>query len=179
MENYEVENREWITSLHWVLNNESPERVQELLQILQNEAMKHGITTSQITTPYINTIPPEDEVAYPGNLELEEKLMGIIRWNAMAMVSRANKQHTGIGGHISTYASIANLLEVGFHHFFKIGENGKADNVYFQGHASPGIYSRAFLEGRLNEEHLENFRREIQSDKGLTSYPHPLLMPDF
>lgn len=179
MENFEVENREWITSLQWVLNNESPERVQELLQILQDEAVKHGIATSQITTPYINTIPPEDEVAYPGNLELEQKLMGIIRWNAMAMVARANKQHTGIGGHISTYASIANLLEVGFHHFFKIDENGKADNVYFQGHASPGIYSRAFLEGRLNEENLENFRREIQSDKGLTSYPHPLLMPDF
>jgi pyruvate dehydrogenase E1 component len=180
VESFEVENREWVESLRWVLDNESPERAQELLEILQDEGLKHGITPSQvITTPYINTIPPKDEVAYPGNLELEEKLLGIIRWNAMAMVAKANQKQPGIGGHISTYASIAYLWEVGFNHFFKIDENGKADNIYFQGHASPGIYSRAFLEGRLTEEHLENFRREIKSSKGLTSYPHPRLMPEF
>lgn len=179
-ESFEIENQEWVESLRWVLDNESPERVQELLEILRNEALKHGIIPSQIiTTPYINTIPPKDEIAYPGNLELENKILGIIRWNAMAMVAKANQKQPGIGGHISTYASIAQLWEVGFNHFFKIDKNGKADNIYFQGHASPGIYSRAFLEGRLTEEHLENFRREIKSDKSLTSYPHPRLMPEF
>ena len=176
----EVENREWLESLRWVLENESEERVKELLALLHSEAQKKGISFSQpLNTPYINTIAPKDESAYPGNLEIEQKLMGLIRWNAMAMVVRANKEEKGIGGHISTYGSIANLWEVGFHHFFKIYEEGKADIVYFQGHASPGIYARAFLEGRLSEKDLENFRRELRPGGGLASYPHPRLMPDF
>ncbi len=176
----EVENHEWLESLEWVLKNEGKERTKELLELLQDEAQKHGISPAlNFNTPYINTISPEKEVAYPGDLEIEQKLMGIIRWNAMAMVVKANMANKGIGGHISSYASMANLWEVGFNHFFKIYESGKSDLVYFQGHASPGVYSRAFLEGRLTEEHLENFRREIKSEKGLSSYPHPHLMPEF
>lgn len=179
-ENQELENKEWIKSLRWVLNNQSEDRVRELLDLLQNEAQKHGISfTSPFNTPYINTIPAKKESAYPGDLQMEEKLMGLIRWNAMAMVVRANKESEGIGGHISTYGSIANLWEVGFNHFFRIDEQGKADLVYFQGHASPGIYARAFLEGRLSEKDLENFRRELKPEGGLPSYPHPRLMPHF
>ncbi len=177
---FKSENREWLESFRWILRNEPKERAGELLRILQDEAQKHGLKfLKPQTTPYINTIPVKDEISYPGNLDIEKKLGGYIRWNALAMVARANKAHSGIGGHISTYASISNLWEVGFNHFFKIYEDGKADNIYFQGHASPGIYSRAFLEGRLTEEHLANFRREIHSKKGLTSYPHPRLMPHF
>ena len=177
---FEIENREWLDSLRWVINNEPVERTRELLQLLEDEAAKHGLSQKKTpTTPYINTIPPSEETVYPGNLEIEEKLTAYIRWNAMAMVSRANKENAGIGGHISTYASSANLWEVGFHHFFKGHEEGNNDAVYFQGHASPGVYARAFLEGRFTEEHLENFRRDIKSDKSLTSYPHPKLMPNF
>ncbi|MDT7827596.1 pyruvate dehydrogenase (acetyl-transferring), homodimeric type [Pricia sp. S334] len=176
----QLENKEWLASFRWVMENESRERASELLQLLQSEAGKSGIRPQQpFTTPYINTLSTEAETAYPGPLDIEEKLMGYIRWNAMAMVARANREHSGIGGHISTYASISNLWEVGFNHFFKVYEDGSADNIYFQGHASPGIYSRAYLEGRLAKVQLENFRREIHSEKGLTSYPHPRLMPDF
>ncbi|SHG64149.1 pyruvate dehydrogenase E1 component [Salegentibacter echinorum] len=176
----EIENKEWLASFRWILKHESNERAAQLLEILQDEAHKKGVSTSfHLKTPYTNTITPKEEVAYPGNLDIERNLMGYIRWNAMAMVARTNKRHAGLGGHISTYASISNLWEVGFNHFFKVDKNGKADNIYFQGHASPGIYSRAFLEGRLSEENLDNFRREVHSEKGLTSYPHPRLMPNF
>ena len=131
-------------------------------------------------TPYINTIPPEEEVAYPGNRKLERNIKSLVRWNAVAMVVRANKYDPNIGGHLATYASLATLLEVGYNHFFH-GSYGNqpGDFVYFQGHASPGIYARAFLEGRLNEKHLENFRHELRDHPGLSSYPHPWLMPDF
>lgn len=177
---FQKENEEWLESFRWILENESPERANELLKLLREEAKKKGVKSpDNITTPYINSIQVAEEEAYPGNLDIEEKLMGYIRWNAMAMVVRANKKSSGIGGHISTYSSISNLWEVGFNHFFKGNEDRAGDNIYFQGHASPGIYSRAFLEGRLTEEHLENFRREIKSEKGLTSYPHPRLMPEF
>ncbi|MUP45960.1 pyruvate dehydrogenase (acetyl-transferring), homodimeric type [Gramella sp. BOM4] len=177
---FETENREWLESFRWVLENEPEERARELLEILKAEASKNGIESAQpINTSYLNTISSSEEEAYPGNLEIEERILSYIRWNAMAMVVRGNKENKGIGGHISTYASIANLWEVGFNHFFKIYEDGKADLVYFQGHASPGIYSRAFLEGRLSRENLENFRRDVKSGKSLTSYPHPKLMPDF
>jgi len=176
----EAENREWLESFRWVLKNESPKRAKYLLDLLKNEALKNGVSLEKsFHSPYINTISTEDETAYPGDLEIEEKLIGMIRWNAMAMVVKANKESAGIGGHISTYSSISNLWEVGFNHFFKGIDEGPGDNIYFQGHASPGIYARAFLEGRLDEENLENFRREIKSKKGLTSYPHPLLMPEF
>lgn len=177
---YEIENQEWLASLRFVLQNEPDERVQELLGLLRDEAQRHGIQFSQpFNTPYINSIPPEKEVEYPGDLKIEKKLTGMIRWNAMAMVARANQNDKGIGGHISTYGSIANLWEVGFHHFFKVDEKGLADMVYFQGHASPGVYARAYLEGRISEKQLENFRHELREEKGLSSYPHPHLMPDF
>ncbi|WBL21973.1 pyruvate dehydrogenase (acetyl-transferring), homodimeric type [Zunongwangia sp. HRR-M8] len=178
--NTEIENQEWLDSLRWVLQNESKERVEEILKLLQAEAQRNGVKQNlPLTTSYINTISPEDEEKYPGDIEIEEKILGYIRWNAMAMVVRANNESKGIGGHVSTYSSIAHLWEVGFNHFYKMDREAGSDMVYFQGHASPGVYSRAFLEGRLTEEHLENFRREIKSDKGLTSYPHPHLMPEF
>ncbi len=133
-----------------------------------------------VTTPYVNTIPPEQQPPYPGNRELERLNKSLIRWNAMAMVVRANRQSEGIGGHISTYASAATLYEVGFNHFFQARTNERsADQLFIQGHAAPGIYARAFIEGRFSEEQLDNFRREISSDNGLSSYPHPWLMPDF
>lgn len=177
---HEMENQEWLNSLRWILNNRSGKRVKELLNLMDKEAQKYGIDlTDSISTPYVNTILREDEVEYPGDLEIEKKLMGLVRWNAMAMVVRANKKQEGIGGHISTYGSIADLFEVGFNHFFKVDENGLPDIVYFQGHASPGVYSRAFLEGRLSEKDLENFRRELAEEGGLPSYPHPHLMRDF
>ena len=129
----------------------------------------------------MNTIPVEDQPAFPGNRELERRIKSIVRWNAMAMVVRANKRAGGVGGHISTFASSATLYEIGYNHFFRgRGEDGySGDTIYFQGHASPGMYSRAFLEGRLSEENLENFRRELRPVSGLSSYPHPWLMPDF
>ncbi len=131
-------------------------------------------------TPYINTIPLKEQSPYPGDEALEQRIRSLIRWNAMAMVVRANAREPGIGGHISTYASCANLFEVAFNHFLKGHEApGGGDQVYFQGHAAPGIYARAFLEGRISETELDNFRRELQPEPGLSSYPHPWLMPDF
>lgn len=134
---------------------------------------------NQLNTAYINTIPPEKQPKYPGDLEIEKKLMNYSRWNAMAMVVKANRDFDGLGGHISSYASSATIYEVGYNHFFKGNGNGRnADQLYIQGHASPGTYSRAYLEGRLSAEHLHNFRQEVDG-KGLSSYPHPYLMPDF
>ena len=177
---YETENQEWIDSLKYVIENEEPERVQELLSLLQATAQKNGITFTYCgNTPYINTIPAKTEEPFPGNREIERKIKSIIRWNAMAMVVRANKEIDGIGGHISTYASSATLYEVGFNHFFRGYDNGKPDLIYFQGHASPGMYARSFLEGQLNEKDLENFRQELHKKGGLSSYPHPRLMPDY
>jgi pyruvate dehydrogenase E1 component len=133
-----------------------------------------------LNTPYVNTIPVAEEPPYPGDRELERRIKSLIRWNAMAMVVNANREHSGLGGHISTYASAATLYEVGFNHFFRGSCDGRAaDMVYIQGHASPGIYARAFLEGRLSEKHLHNFRQELAEGGGLSSYPHPYLMPSF
>lgn len=177
----EIENQEWIESLDYVLAQAGPERVVELMERLQSHAQTRGVTFPfSANTPYINTIPASKTPPYPGSREIERRIKSIIRWNAMAMVVRANKNESGIGGHISTYASAATLYEVAFNHFFKgKDENGRGDMVYFQGHASPGIYARAFLEGRITEEHLENFRRELKPNGGLSSYPHPWLMPNF
>lgn len=177
----DLENQEWTESLDYVLAHAGPERVIELMAHLQSHAQRSGVTFPfTANTPYINTIPPKDQPPYPGSREIERRIKSIIRWNAMAMVVRANKGDLGLGGHISTYASAATLYEVAFNHFLKgKDENGTGDMVYFQGHASPGIYARAFLEGRLTEEHLENFRRELKPNGGLSSYPHPWLMPDF
>lgn len=135
---------------------------------------------NKLTTPYINTFGPEDQPPYPGRRQIENRIKSLIRWNAMAMVVRANKEESGIGGHISSYASSATLYEVGFNHFFRAkSEEQEGDLVYYQGHAAPGIYARAFLEGRLSGFDLSNFRRELSPEGGLSSYPHPRLMPEF
>jgi len=177
----DVETREWLYSLDYVLEHGGPERVKELLQQLQIRAHKAGVSIPfTANTPYINTIPRENQPPFPGDREIERRIKSLIRWNAMAMVVKANKAESGIGGHISTYASAATLYEIGFNHFFRgKGEEYDGDQIYFQGHAAPGIYARAFLEGRLSIEKLRNFRRELAPGGGLSSYPHPRLMPDF
>jgi len=179
MDHLELE--EWLASLDYVLNSGSPDRVQYLLQQLQIRAQESGVTLPfTYHTPYINTIPKDKQPTFPGNRELERRIKSIVRWNAMAMVVKGNKLTDGIGGHISTYASSATLYEIGFNHFFKgATDTSNGDLVYFQGHASPGIYARAFLEGRLSETNLNNFRRELAEGGGLSSYPHPWLMPSF
>jgi len=177
----ELEAQEWIDSLDYVLQYESRGQAERLLRQLLNRAARDGVRMKyELVTPYLNTIPADQEFAYPGNLEIEARLDTLIRWNAMAMVVRANRKEHGIGGHLASYAGQSTLFEVGLNHFFR-GKNHECggDVVYFQGHSSPGIYARAFLEGRLTVEHLENFRRELGSGKGLPSYPHPWLMPDF
>ena len=177
----ELENEEWFYSLDYVLQQWGPDRVVELLRQLQVRAHKAGVELPfTANTPYINTISRSKQVPYPGNREIERLIKSVIRWNAMAMVVKANKNENGIGGHISTYASVATLLEVAFNHFFKgKGDGHDGDQIYFQGHAAPGIYSRAFLEGRLTADQLNNYRRELQTKGGLSSYPHPWLMPNF
>jgi pyruvate dehydrogenase E1 component len=176
-----VETQEWLDSLQFVLETRGPERTAFLLSALTDKARLAGLDLPlESTTPYINTIPADQQPPYPGNREIERRIKSIIRWNAMAMVVRANRDADGIGGHISTYSSAATLYEVAFNHFFRgRGDGYSGDQIYFQGHASPGIYARAYLEGRLTEEQLVNFRRELQTEKGLSSYPHPWLMPDF
>ena len=177
----EQETREWLYSLDYVFEHGGPDRVRELLQQLQIRAHKAGVHIPfSANTPYINTIPREKQPPFPGNREIERRIKSLIRWNAMAMVVKANKMEEGIGGHISTYASAATLYEIGFNHFFKgKGEGYNGDQIYFQGHASPGIYARAYLEGRISKEQIQNFRREFAKGGGLSSYPHPWLMPEF
>ncbi|RPJ59588.1 MAG: pyruvate dehydrogenase (acetyl-transferring), homodimeric type [Acidobacteria bacterium] len=175
------ETREWIDSLDYVLEAQGPERVRDLLTKLTIHARRHDVEIPfTANTPYINTIPADKQPPYPGSREIERRIKSLIRWNAMAMVVRANRLSSGIGGHISTYASAATLYEVAFNHFLRgRNEEDSGDFVYFQGHASPGIYARAFLEGRISAEQLANFRRETAPGGGLASYPHPWLMPDF
>ena len=177
----ELEKIEWLQSLDGVLARQGPERVRELLRMLREHALERGVALPfTANTPYINTIPAERQPPFPGSREIERRIKSIIRWNAMAMVVRANRAEEGIGGHISTYASAATLYEIGFNHFFRAPqEDDSGDQIYFQGHASPGIYARAFLEGRLTETQMNNFRRELAPAGGLSSYPHPWLMPDF
>ncbi|MEW6701958.1 MAG: pyruvate dehydrogenase (acetyl-transferring), homodimeric type, partial [Bacteroidota bacterium] len=177
----EVEVREWLESLEYVLQSGGPEKVRALLHDLDTYAHQAGVDLPfTANTPYINTIPKEKQPSFPGGREIERRIKSLIRWNAMAMVVRANKEEPGIGGHISTYASAATLYEIGFNHFFRGKDgNSEGDIIYFQGHAAPGIYARAFLEGRISKEQLENFRRELKPGGGLSSYPHPWLMPDF
>ena len=175
------ETAEWLQALDQVVQEAGPERAAFLLERLTERARKSGAAPAcQRSTPYINTIPLEEEVPYPGDRELERRIKSLIRWNALAMVVRANKYDPGIGGHISTYASLATLAEVGFNHFFRASYGDQpGDFIYFQGHASPGFYARAYLEGRFTEKHLGNFRHELREHPGLSSYPHPWLMPDF
>ena len=177
---FSAEVSEWIEAFDDVVA-EDWQHGAELLETLRQRAREAGVPTpSQVTTPYHNTIPKHDEVPYPGDRQLERKIEALIRWNAMAMVHGQNKKDAGIGGHISTYSSLATLLEVGFNHFFRASYGDQpGDFVYFQGHASPGVYARAFLEGRFDEKRLKNFRHELRGEPGLSSYPHPWLMPDF
>lgn len=177
----EVENAEWFQSLDDIYRTQGAERVRQLLEALENHSLNYGIRRRcGGTTPYANTISADQQTPYPGDREIERRIKSIVRWNAMAMVVRANRHESGIGGHISTYASIATLFEVGFNHFFRAkSSKHPGDIVYFQGHSSPGVYARAFLEGRLSAFDLENFRRELSPEGGLASYPHPRLMPDF
>ncbi len=176
-----AETRDWLESLEDLLHSRGHQRVREILHELQIHAQKRGVALPMTSrTPYVNTILADREPPYPGNRELERRIKSIIRWNAMAMVVKANREHKGIGGHISSYASCATLYEVGFNHFFRGPDHPcGGDLVFFQGHSSPGIYSRAFLEGRLSEEQLHHFRQDLAPAGGITSYPHPWLMPDF
>jgi pyruvate dehydrogenase E1 component len=176
-----VETREWLESLDYVVQQGDKGRAVRLLEALRARARISGVRLPfAATTPYINTISAAEQVARPGDGAIERRIKSLVRWNALAMVVRANRESDGIGGHISTFASAATLYEVGFNHFFRGSDGGgDADVVFYQGHAAPGIYSRAFVEGRLTEEHLKNFRRELKPGGGLSSYPHPWLMPEF
>ncbi|MGF1618345.1 MAG: pyruvate dehydrogenase (acetyl-transferring), homodimeric type [Acidimicrobiia bacterium] len=175
-----VETREWLDSLDAVVTENGPVRARYLIAKLLERAHETTVgVPGAVRTPYINTIPPEEEPEFPGDEHIERRIRRFIRWNAAVMVIKANHREKGIGGHLSTFASSATLYEVGFNHFLRgRGAEGGGDYVYFQGHAAPGIYARAFLEGRLEEKHLDNFRFEIGED-GLSSYPHPRLMPEF
>ncbi|KAA0873998.1 pyruvate dehydrogenase (acetyl-transferring), homodimeric type [Nitrincola tapanii] len=175
-----IETQEWLDALESVAKSEGDERARYILRKLGNKASEIGLgAAGALTTPYRNTISPRDEVRMPGDLFMERRIRSFIRWNAMAMVMRANSNSDALGGHISSFSSSATLYDIGFNYFFR-GPEGEqdADMVFFQGHISPGIYARAYLEGRLTEEQLDNFRREVDGN-GLSSYPHPWLMPDF
>jgi len=171
----------WRSAFEAVVREQGRRHGQVLIERLSDLARSLGLVLpANLNTPYVNTIAAEVQPPYPGDREIERRIKNVMRWNAMAMVVHANKHYAGIGGHISTYASVATLLEVGFHHFFRAPHDAEAgDQIYFQGHASPGVYARAFLEGRLSEQQLHNFRRELAPDGGVSSYPHPWLMPDF
>jgi pyruvate dehydrogenase E1 component len=173
--------QEWLESLDSVLQSSGPDVASYILERLRAHAKVVGIEIPfTAKTPYVNTIPHSLQPAFPGDQQLERRIKSLVRWNAIAMVVRANREEHNIGGHISTYASAATLYEVGFNHFFRARTPAfEGDTVYFQGHAAPGIYARAFLEGRLSAAKLENFRRELKPGGGLSSYPHPWLMPDF
>ncbi len=175
------ETQEWLEALEDVIQTKGPERTIFLLNKLVEKGYSQGIKLPfTANTPYLNTIPADQQPVFPGDRVIERRIKSIIRWNAMALVVRANIKSPGIGGHISTYASAATLYEIGFNHFFRAKDDShNGDQVFFQGHASPGIYARAFLEGRLSVEQLENFRCELAVGGGLSSYPHPWLMPDF
>jgi pyruvate dehydrogenase E1 component len=175
-----TETQEWLDSLDGIVNTHGKARAQVLMNRLLGRALELQVgLPSLVSTPYLNSIATDQEPWFPGDDDMERRIRAVIRWNAMAMVVRANHRSEGIGGHLATYASSASLIEVGFNHFFRGKDSGgSGDQIYFQGHAAPGIYARAFLEGRLSETHLDNFRTEINGT-GLSSYPHPRLMPDF
>ena len=174
-----IETQEWMEALESVAKNDGGERARYLLRELGSKASALGVQdATTLNTPYVNTISPRDEVRMPGDLFMERRIRSFIRWNAMAMVMRANDNDDALGGHISSFSSSATLYDIGFNYFFHGPEGRESDMVFFQGHISPGIYARAYLEGRLTEEQLDNFRREVDGN-GLSSYPHPWLMPDF
>ena len=175
-----TETQEWLDALNAVINEEGPERAHFLIeQLIDLNRRSGGHLPYQATTAYLNTIPNGEEKPHPGNADLEWRIRAIIRWNAMAMVVRANRRPGALGGHIASFASAATIYDVGFNHFFRGAEHESGgDLLYVQGHCAPGFYARAFLEGRLDENQLDNFRREVDGE-GLSSYPHPWLMPDF
>ena len=175
-----TETQEWLDSLDAIVSTHGKARAQVLMNRLLGRARELQVgLPSLVSSPYLNSISADQEPWFPGDEDLERRIRAVIRWNAMAMVVRANHRSEGIGGHLATYASSASLIEIGFNHFFRgKDDGGSGDQIYFQGHAAPGVYSRAFLEGRLTEQHLDNFRTEINGT-GLSSYPHPRLMPDF
>ncbi|MGH8474648.1 MAG: pyruvate dehydrogenase (acetyl-transferring), homodimeric type, partial [Methylococcales bacterium] len=174
------ETREWLDALISVIRTDGLERAHYLIERLVDQARRLGANLPySANTAYINTIPPHQQARSPGDHAIEHRLRSLIRWNAMTMVVRANQESSEYGGHIASFQSSATLYDVGFNHFFHAPSPDQGgDLVYFQGHSAPGIYARAFIEGRLSEEHLERFRREV-GGKGLSSYPHPRLMPDF
>lgn len=176
-----VETREWLESLEALVQSSGRERADFILRRLLKRARMLDIgTPGLVQSRYINTISTEQEPEFPGDEAVEKRIRRIVRWNAAAMVVKANRVSAGLGGHLSTYASSASLYEVGFNHFFRGRDDGQpGDQIFFQGHAAPGIYSRAFLEGRLTEDQLIHFRRETGAARGLSSYPHPRLMPEF
>ena len=173
------ETQEWLDALHALIEQEGEARAEFVLQQLVDSGRRAARRIRlNAATAYINTVPLAEQPPYPGDLGLEERVTALVRWNALAMVVRANREHPELGGHIATYASAADLFEVGFNHFFRAGEF--PDIVYFQPHAAPGVYARAFLEGRLTEQQINNYRQESAGrGHGLSSYPHPWLMPDF
>jgi pyruvate dehydrogenase E1 component len=180
------ETREWLESLHALVREAGPERARFILDALHDESRRQGLAWQpRRNTPYVNTIALEDQPPFPGQLEIEQRLAAIMRWNALAMVVRANAKHGELGGHIASYASAADLFEVGFNHFFRARHPGfGGDLVYFQPHSAPGVYARAYVEGRLSDADLDHYRQEIRAAesgtaRGLSSYPHPWLMPDF
>ncbi|HKS38843.1 MAG TPA: pyruvate dehydrogenase (acetyl-transferring), homodimeric type [Verrucomicrobiae bacterium] len=181
----DVDRKKWLESLEYVvtqvLRTQSSDQAPFFLDNLVDRLRASGIKAPYpVSTPYINTIPVEEQPEFPGDWQTEVRIKSYIRWNAMAMVVNANRKHSGLGGHISTYASLATLYEVGYNHFFYGGDSDRpADLIFFQGHATPGNYARAFLERRFDERHLHNFRQELSEGSGLSSYPHPYLMPDF
>ncbi len=173
------ETQEWLDAFASLIDKEGPERAKHILKVLLEKARNASVPVPSLTTPYVNTISPDREAHMPGDLFMERKIRSLIRWNALAMVLRANKSDDDLGGHIATFASAATLYDVGFNYFFRAPtENFGGDLIYVQGHSAPGIYARAFLEGRVDENQLNNFRREVDGE-GLSSYPHPWLMPDF
>lgn len=177
---HDIETQEWLDALASLVKHAGKEKAAEILSDLSDLAVTHGVDMpSAIRTPYVNTIETPDEKQRDGDPILDKRIRSLIRWNAMAMVMKANDNDEGLGGHIATFASAAVLYEIGFQYFFHADGNGRlGDLVYYQGHSSPGMYARSYLEGRLTEEQMDNFRREVDG-KGLSSYPHPWLMPDY
>ena len=175
-----IETREWFDALDAVMKHSGPERASYILTELAKHAVDIGTRLpTAITTPFRNSIAPKDEKAMPGDLFMERRVRSLVRWNALAMVMRANDNDEGLGGHISSFSSSATLYDIGFNYFFRANApHHPGDLIYFQGHASPGMYARAFLEGRISEDQMEHFRQEV-GGKGISSYPHPWLMPNF
>ena len=177
-----AETAEWKDSLDAVLKNAGPVRARYLMLSMLQQAREKNVGISSVrSTNYINTIAPGEEPSFPGDEDMERRIRRIIRWNAAVMVHRAQRPGVGVGGHISSFASSATLYEVGFNHFFRGQDHpGGGDQIYFQGHASPGMYARAFVEGRFSEDQMDGFRQELSHEAGgLSSYPHPRLMPEF